>query len=106
MLEFFFTGIVVAISCLFLLMKFDIKKVLWVDWLVDIIFTVFLAILMAGTYSGMIAALMGGMFLSMALFVLKRIIGYRRPTVWQIQTAGKYWRPVVVWIEETGKWQK
>ena len=72
-------GIVSAMAILFLLAKFDFKKVLWLDVPIDIISTVLLIIMFAGTFAGMMAAVIGGCVISATLLASKHIIGYKRP---------------------------
>jgi prepilin signal peptidase PulO-like enzyme (type II secretory pathway) len=58
--------------------KFDIRKVLGYDAIVDIAATVSLAILFQGTYSGMVVAMVAGLLVSLILSVLKRRVGYKK----------------------------
>ena len=57
----FLTGLIAALGMLFLLFKFGIKKVIHYDIFFDIAITGFLLFSFAGTYSGMMAAMFGGM---------------------------------------------
>jgi len=73
-----FAGIIAAIAFIFLLMKFDLKKVLGYDAIIDIGFSGMMMFVLAGTFSGMMSALIGGAVLSMFLFFARRMIGYKR----------------------------
>lgn len=74
------SGVITALSVLFLLCKFDIKKVCGYDWLFDIIFTITVAIIFSGTYSGMVVAMVADLCLAAMLLILKRTIGYKKLT--------------------------
>ena len=65
-------GIVSALGLLFLLFKFGVRRVINYDILIDIFVTGFLMYALAGTYSGMMAALLGGLIVSITLFILKK----------------------------------
>lgn len=60
--------------------KLDLKKVLNYDILIDCVVTGGLMYVYAGTYSGMVTAMVSGLLLSVSLIFLKRAIGYKRPT--------------------------
>ena len=65
-------GVIAAMGMLFLLFKFGVRKVITYDILFDVLITFFLMIVLAGTFSGMMAALFGGLIVSVVLFVMKR----------------------------------
>jgi len=65
-------GIVSALGLLFLLFKFGVRKVINYDIIIDVFVTAFLIYALAGTYSGMMAALFGGLIVSITLFILKK----------------------------------
>jgi len=75
-----FAGIIAAISMIFLLLKLDIRKVCGYDIYVDIGFTFLLAWMLAGTFTGMMAALLGGCLVSIFLYIMKRSVGYKKLT--------------------------
>tara|TARA_R100001440_G_scaffold5048_4_gene11071 strand:- start:1352 stop:1630 length:279 start_codon:yes stop_codon:yes gene_type:complete len=68
-----------AFAIIFLLAKFDFKKVLWLDIPIDIISTCLLIIMFAGTFAGMMAAVIGGCIVSAFLYISKKLIGYKKP---------------------------
>ena len=80
-----FSGVIAAIGIIFLLAKLNIKRVLCFDVVVDIVVTLGLTVLLAGTFAGMRAALLGGAIISMFLYMTKRLFGYEKP-VWN-----RYW---------------
>ena len=79
-------AIVSAIGILFMLFKCgDIRKVLAFDLLIDIGATVGLAMLFYGTLGGMAIAAIGGLIITVALWLLKKALGHQVLTVkgWQ-----------------------
>ena len=79
MIFYIIAGIFSALAILFLLAKFDFKKVLWLDIPIDIASTVLLVAMFAGTFAGMMAGVIGGAIISIVLFILKKTIGYEKP---------------------------
>lgn len=79
MLFFVIAGVFAGLAVLFLLAKFDFKKVLWLDVPIDIISTILLVVMFAGTFAGMMAAVIGGCLISLTLLLSKKAIGYKRP---------------------------
>jgi hypothetical protein len=75
------TGFIAAIAMIFLMLKMDLRKLCGYDVLVDIGFTGLLAWMLAGTYSGMMSALVGGAIVSVFLYFTKRQLGYKRLAV-------------------------
>ncbi len=65
-------GICSALALLFLLFKLDFRKLIKHDFLLDVTFTLFLMWLFAGTFAGMMAAIVGGLIISVVLFIAKR----------------------------------
>ena len=53
-------GVFSAFAIIFLLAKFDFGKVLWLDIPIDIASTALLVAMFAGTFAGMMAAVIGG----------------------------------------------
>jgi len=79
-MEMILAGIVSASAMIFLLLKLDLKKVCGYDFFVDVGFTFLLAWMFAGTYSGMMAAIIGGSIVSIFLFFVKKVNGYSKLT--------------------------
>jgi len=74
----FLAGIIAAAGMLFLLFKFGVRKVINYDIFFDVLITFFLMIVLAGTFSGMIAALFGGLLVSVVLFIMKRTMRHEK----------------------------
>lgn len=60
MLFYVIAGVFSAFAIIFLLAKFDFGKVLWLDIPIDIASTALLVAMFAGTFAGMMAAVIGG----------------------------------------------
>lgn len=71
-------GLLTALGIIFLLYKVGFKKVLGYDILVDIVATLGLMYIFAGTYSGMMAAIVGGLFISVVLIIAKQFVSYEK----------------------------
>ena len=98
MTEIFIMAACAAFGLLFLVLKIgNIRKVLLFDIPIDIGVTVLLMVTMAGTYTGIITAIIAGGIVSFVLWVLKRIWppmeltrkGWREPgpTPWKLKAA-------------------
>ncbi len=74
----FLAGIIAAAGMLFLLFKFGVRKIITYDIFFDVLITFFLVIVLAGTFSGMIAALFGGLLVSVVLFIMKRTMRHEK----------------------------
>jgi len=76
-----FSGIVTAIGLVAITAKFSktfLQKLLGYDWAVDLIVTLGLPIVFMGTYSGMMTAVITGLFVSLILWITKNVIGYKK----------------------------
>lgn len=73
-------GLLTAVGMLFLLCKVGLKRVLAYDVFIDIVATIGLMSIFAGTYSGMMAAIIGGLFISVSLIAAKRFVKYEKLT--------------------------
>jgi|TARA_B110000208_G_C11486213_1_gene327748 hypothetical protein len=71
-------GLLTALGIIFLLYKVGFKNILGFDILIDIVATIGLMYLFAGTYSGMMAAIIGGLFISVVLIIAKQFINYKK----------------------------
>ena len=80
-MEAIFMGIISALAILFLLLKLDIRKVLYFDLLVDIMATTTLVMIFSGTYAGMAAGIIAGAIISVTLYILRKLMGYKKPTL-------------------------
>lgn len=79
MVFYIIAGVFSALAILFLFAKFDFKKVLWLDIPIDIASTILLVAMFAGTFAGMMAAVIGGCIISATLYALKKLNGYKKP---------------------------
>lgn len=79
MFFYLLAGIISACAILFLLAKLGIKRVLNYDIWVDLLSTLALVFMFAGTFAGMMAGVIGGCIISVVLFILKKTIGYEKP---------------------------
>lgn len=64
-------GLISAAGLLFLLFKFGVRRVIAYDIPLDILTTSLLMFMFAGTFGGMMAAMVGGLVVSITLFVMK-----------------------------------
>jgi len=67
-------GIVSALGLLLLALKAGGRKTIGHDIFVDVLITVTLMVCFYGTFSGMTAAMVGGLTASLVLFVLKKTV--------------------------------
>ena len=74
-------GLLSALGLLFLIFKFGIRRIVTYDIPIDILVTGFLMYAFAGTYSGMFAAMVGGLIVSVTLFVMKRTMNREELTI-------------------------
>jgi hypothetical protein len=70
----FLAGLIAAIGIIFLLLKFNIRRIAKYDILLDVAITFFLIWIFAGTFAGMMAGLFAGALISVFLYVIKRAI--------------------------------
>lgn len=74
-------GFITAAAFIILLLKLrndSFRKLLGFDIYLDIAATATMMVMFAGTYAGMMAALIGGLTFSIALIVAKHIVGYKK----------------------------
>ena len=70
----FIAGTIAAIGMIFLLLKFNLKRVVKFDIALDVIITFFFVWIFLGTFSGMMAGLVAGAIVSIFLFIAKKFI--------------------------------
>jgi len=71
-------GVIAAAGLLFLVFKLGMRKVVGYDIVFDILITAVLMASFAGTYSGMVAALFGGLLVSIILFIMKKTMHHEK----------------------------
>jgi len=74
-------GILSALGLLILALKAGGKKAIGHDIFVDVLITVTLMICFYGTFSGMAAAMVGGLCASLVLFVMKKTMTHEKLTI-------------------------
>ena len=74
-------GILSALGLLILALKAGGKKAIGHDIFVDVLITVTLMVCFYSTFSGMTAAMMGGLSASIVLFVMKKTMVHEKLTV-------------------------
>jgi membrane protein CcdC involved in cytochrome C biogenesis len=65
-------GLLSAVGLLFLIFKFGVRRAITYDIPLDVACTGLLMFLFAGTFGGMFAAMVGGLVISITLFVMKK----------------------------------
>ena len=95
-------GILSAFGLLLLLLKVGGRKVIGADIFVDIAITITLMVCFYGTYSGMVAAMLGGLISSIVLFIMKKTMVHEVVSV----KKNKYYLPKVKWEEKQPDWRK
>lgn len=91
-----FAGLLSALGLLVLIFKFGVRRIIAYDIPIDICVTGLLMFLFAGTYSGMIAAMVGGLIVSITLFVMKKTM-YREEL--KVVKISKFPYRKIRWIE-------
>ena len=79
MFFYLLAGVISACAILFLLAKFNIKRVCNYEKSVDILASIGLIVIFSGTFAGMMAGVIGGCIISAVLFILKRTVGHEKP---------------------------
>jgi membrane protein CcdC involved in cytochrome C biogenesis len=72
-------GLLSAAGMLLLLLKLGPRKVIGLDIYIDVFITMLLMYLFAGTYSGMLAAIVGGLTVTVVLFTTKAFVSHEVP---------------------------
>jgi len=95
-------GILSAFGLLLLLLKVGGRKVIGADIFVDIAITITLMVCFYGTFSGMAAAMLGGLIASIVLFIMKKTMIHEVIAV----NKNKYHVPTIKWEEKQPDWRK
>ena len=74
-------GILSALGLLILALKAGGKKAIGHDIFVDVLITVTLMVCFYGTFSGMAAAMVGGLCASIVLFVMKKTMSHQKLSI-------------------------
>lgn len=70
----FLAGLIAALAMIFLLLKFNLKRIAKYDIFLDVIITFFFIWIFAGTFAGMMAGLFAGAMISIFLYWAKRSV--------------------------------
>lgn len=95
-------GLLTALAFFILIMKLrhnTIRRLLGFDIYLDIAATVIMMVAFAGTFGGMMAAIVGGLTFSIALVLAKHIYGYDK-LVWINDT--EHLLPTARWVSVPG----
>ncbi len=79
-MELVYIGVIAALAILFLLLKLNVRRVCGYAFEIDLLATIALVVMFAGTFSGMVAAVVGGSIISIALYTMKHLYGAERLT--------------------------
>ncbi len=90
-----------ALGLLLLVLKAGGRKAIGADIFVDVAITITLMVCFYGTYSGMVAAMLGGLISSIILFIMKKTMVHEVVTV----KKNKYRVPIVTWTERKPDWR-
>ncbi len=71
MVEFFIAGMFTALGILIILIKIGIRRVLYWEVVVDLVFTIGIPFMFLGTFSGMMTAIFAGIWVSAGLRTLR-----------------------------------
>jgi lysylphosphatidylglycerol synthetase-like protein (DUF2156 family) len=102
-------GIVSALGLLLLTLKAGGRKTIGNDIFVDVLITLTLMVCFYGTFSGMAAAMVGGLVASIVLFVMKKTMVHEKLTI--VKKPHKFHKldystPKLKWVECEPDWRK
>jgi hypothetical protein len=102
-------GIISALGLLLLSLKALGRKAIGSDIFIDVLITVTLMVCFYGTFSGMAAAMVGGLCASVILFVMKKTMVHEKLTL--VKKPHKFYRidystPKLKWVECEPDWRK
>ena len=95
-------GILSALGLLLLVLKVGGRKTIGADIFIDVAITVTLMVCFYGTYSGMVAAMLGGLITSVILFIMKKTMMHEKLKM----SKNKYHVPNFKWEEKQPDWRK
>ena len=103
-------GIVSALGLLLLSLKAGGRKTIGNDIFVDVLITLTLMVCFYGTFSGMAAAMVGGLVASIVLFIMKKTMVHEKLTIKKQpkKVFNKFTinTPTVKWEEVKPTWRK
>ena len=101
-------GIFSALGLLLIALKLGGRKTIGSDVYIDVLITLTLMVCFYGTFSGVTAAMVGGLFVSVVLFLMKKTMKHERLTVAKTKIGkGKvnFSRPSLKWKEVEPTWR-
>ena len=101
-------GIFSALGLLLIALKLGGRKTIGADVFVDVLITVTLMVRFYGTFSGTSAAMVGGLVVSVVLFIMKKTMKHEKLTVAKTRIGkGKvsFSKPSVKWVEVEPEWR-
>jgi len=104
-------GILSALGLLLLALKAGGRKTIGNDVFVDVLITMTLLVCFYGTFSGMAAAMIGGLVASVTLFILKKTMVHEKLVITKKPVKFKmfkinFTRPSCEWKEIEPDWRK
>ena len=103
-------GICSALGLLLLALKFGGRKTIGSDVFVDILITLTLMVCFYGTFSGMAAAMLGGLVASIILFIMKGTMKHEVLSLQTKQIASAFNKPIKIpvpkWKQQNAKWRE
>lgn len=97
-------GLMTVIALALVAVKLDLRKFLGYEFLTDFSASALLLWLLSGTFSGVVAAAFGGLIISVAVYVLRRSLGYKR-LVLQFRKWKRIPYPVIFWRDFPAEWR-
>ena len=102
-------GIFSALGLLLLALKIGGRKTIGNDVFVDVLITATLMLMFYGTYSGMAAAMVGGLVASIVLFIMKKTMVHEKMSIKSKPVKMyklNFSKPTVQWEEYQPDWTK
>ena len=102
-------GIFSALGLLLLALKMGGRKTIGHDIVVDVMITLTLMVCFYGTFSGMAAAMVGGLVASVTLFIMKKTMHHQKLSFTPKKTKlgkFKFKVPTLVWVEYKPDWKE
>jgi len=75
MTMFIIAGLITALGVLIILLKLSLRFALYWEVALDVLFTIAIPLLFAGTYSGLMTAVFAGIFISLGLRIIRVLSG-------------------------------
>ena len=102
-------GIISALGLLLLALKAGGRKTIGNDIFIDVIITVTLMVCFYGTYSGMTAAMVGGLTASIVLFLMRKTMKHQKLKLQSVQKKLLGFNlsvPKLTWQDKEPEWRK